>query len=205
MAQKLCGRKKSTVGRPARNTTLELGSSMTTKKASRKDSTDAVHQRDAISKDGKRKRIDDTTVETPSTKKAKTITIASTGFINTSSPIPASPSTPSSLSSARTISAPSTPAPPSSPAASSYHCKHMRGAVPAALTPLPGKPDYSQFSYPQITALCRACELPRKGNTAVLRNLLIQDDIDVEQGNERNLSGETPSRKRYKTVAPMIE
>lgn len=203
-------RKEHVTSEPANNKRLET--------ISNKGSMDATNQRNAMLKDRKRKHEDDTAIKAPVSKKPKT-TIATSKDLTTGTSIavPASTSLSSSSSSTRTISVPSPLAPflvsklttmgtsSSFEAASKPRRQRMSGTIPALLTPLPGKPDYSQFSYHQIIALCRERELPRKGNTQVLRNLLVQDDIDAEQGNERNTMVSKPSRKNYKTAAPNIE
>ncbi|KAH3951499.1 hypothetical protein HBI56_079390 [Parastagonospora nodorum] len=68
---------------------------------------------------------------------------------------------------------------------------------PPPLTPLPNHPTYASHNYFALAALCRARKLPGAGSAGVLRNRLIQDDMNVAAGKERETKRGTGGRKSY--------
>jgi len=68
---------------------------------------------------------------------------------------------------------------------------------PPPLTPLPNYPNYASDDYFALAALCRARKLPGAGRAGVLRNRLIQDDMNVAAGKERETKRGTGGRRRY--------
>ncbi|OSS52002.1 hypothetical protein B5807_03276 [Epicoccum nigrum] len=48
--------------------------------------------------------------------------------------------------------------------------------------PLPGYPDYAQYKYYTLLAICRERRIRSPGGTQEVRNLLIRDDINVARG-----------------------
>ncbi|KAH7092301.1 hypothetical protein FB567DRAFT_545468 [Paraphoma chrysanthemicola] len=75
----------------------------------------------------------------------------------------------------------------------------------ATIQPLPNQPDYAEFDYYALAALCRDRSLPGKGTAGTLRNRLIQDDINVAQGLEREKRTHNSKRQGYKHEAPKVE
>jgi hypothetical protein len=75
---------------------------------------------------------------------------------------------------------------------------------PLPISPIPNHPTYASHSYYELAALCRARSLPGYGNLTVMRNRVIQDDINIEMGVEREFKVRH-GRKIYKTVVPEEE
>ncbi|KAF2643889.1 hypothetical protein P280DRAFT_514880 [Massarina eburnea CBS 473.64] len=80
------------------------------------------------------------------------------------------------------------------------------GPVRAApVKPLPGMSDYEQYDYYQLAALCHERNVVSGQGVAVIRQRLIQDDINVVQGLPRDAKPYAKEKKRArKTVAPKV-
>ncbi|KAF2251118.1 hypothetical protein BU26DRAFT_592206 [Trematosphaeria pertusa] len=75
----------------------------------------------------------------------------------------------------------------------------------ASVTPLSGLPSYAEYNYYQCAALCFERNLISGGNAEILRNRLIQDDINVT----RNLPREAKpysreTRRKRENQAPIV-
>ncbi|KAF3009913.1 hypothetical protein E8E13_010943 [Curvularia kusanoi] len=70
------------------------------------------------------------------------------------------------------------------------------------LAPLPGGEDYCQYKYYQLLAICRDRNIHCPGDTQEVRNLLIQDDINIARGLPRDVSRTWHGKRKYKTEVP---
>ncbi|KAF2867582.1 hypothetical protein BDV95DRAFT_581279 [Massariosphaeria phaeospora] len=73
----------------------------------------------------------------------------------------------------------------------------------ARLTLGPNRPDYEPYKYNQLAALCEQRNIISKGSEHDLRDRLIQDDINVDNGLPREARAYAGKRDR-KTVAPIV-
>ena len=125
------------------------------------------------------------------------------------SPSSSSPSAPTPL--------PAT-APATGPSSSPYHFSSPTSSpapkppAVAPLQPLPGYPNYAQYKYYTLLAICRERSIRSPGGTQEVRNLLIRDDINVARGMPRDIASwkrgnrevykHGAERKMYKHGAP---
>lgn len=71
---------------------------------------------------------------------------------------------------------------------------------------MPSKSPYTNYNYFELAALCRERNIPSGGKAPVLRARLIQDDINMETGKEREVKKyKNSGRREYRTVAPVLE
>lgn len=112
-----------------------------------------------------------------------------------------------------------TPLPAPAPSSSPYHFSPPTSSpVPkppaaAPLQPLPGYPNYAQYKYYTLLAICRERTIRSPGGTQDVRNLLIRDDINVARGMPRDIASwkrgnrevykHGAERKMYKHGAPV--
>lgn len=78
-------------------------------------------------------------------------------------------------------------------------------AVSQAVTPLPVRPSYDEYTYYQLAALCFERNLVSGGKENILRNRLVQDDINVIQGLPREAKTYAKEKDRArKHKAPVV-
>ncbi|KAJ8119142.1 hypothetical protein OPT61_g35 [Boeremia exigua] len=71
------------------------------------------------------------------------------------------------------------------------------------IQPLSGGEDYSQYKYYQLLAVCRERQIYSSGDTQEVRNCLIQDDINIQQGLPRDIARwKGHIRKDFKNGVP---
>lgn len=117
------------------------------------------------------------------------------------------PSTPITTSASASAPASSTTSPSSSQGStsqsSSTASKKRKRATREVepLTPLPGKPSYAELNYFELTALCRERHIRSAGCADEVRNALVQDDWNIEEGRPRNLTKSSTKKRAYRTTA----
>ncbi|KAJ4305577.1 hypothetical protein N0V90_001108 [Kalmusia sp. IMI 367209] len=73
------------------------------------------------------------------------------------------------------------------------------------LTPLSGRPSYSEYGYYDLVALCHQRNIMSGGSTLDVRNRLIQDDINVDRGLPREAKNYVKDTKRKRGhEAPVV-
>ncbi|KAF1849270.1 uncharacterized protein K460DRAFT_394133 [Cucurbitaria berberidis CBS 394.84] len=176
----------------------------------------------SIPSGGERDKIDDSTNELStktngSPKKGKTLAMKSSQPTLVTVPsrytqhLPASTSAPrsnaqtavSDIEAATTIVTSSDSSQPSSSSSSQRtKARSKAKSVVQPLTPLFNRPSYTEVNYYELLDLCRNRKIHGRGTEQQVRNALIQDDINIALGHEREMIKSQGRRKAYKHQAP---